>query len=66
MLDIRGHRLMLQNLDQLYSYMKSSREQEDEVQTAILTLPTPIQAYIRRMLDKRRSDDNPCKPPPGL
>lgn len=57
---------MSQNLDQLYSYMKSSREQEDEVQTAILTLPTPIQAYIRRMLDKRRSDDNPCKHPPQL
>lgn len=48
-----------QALDQLYSYMKIHPEKEGEVYTVINTLPPAVQAYIRRMLDSRKTADNP-------
>lgn len=50
-----------QGLDVLYAYVKANPEQEGEIQTAISTLPSAVQTYVRRMLESRRAAENPCK-----
>jgi hypothetical protein len=52
-----------QALDQLYAYMKDHPDKEGEVYTVISNLPSAVQAYIRRMLDSRKTADNPCTSP---
>jgi hypothetical protein len=42
--------------------MKSHPEQEGEVYAVISTLPPAVQAYVKRMLDSRKTADTPCKP----
>jgi hypothetical protein len=46
--------------------MKLHPEKEGEVYTVIGTLPPAVQAYLRRMLDSRKTADNPCKLLPSL
>lgn len=43
--------------------MKIHPEKEGEVYTVINTLPPAVQAYIRRMLDSRKTADNPSTYP---
>jgi hypothetical protein len=51
-----------QQLDELYRIMKSSPEAEAEAQAAISAkLSSTVAMYVRRMLEQRRAQDNPCE-----
>lgn len=53
---------MKQQLDALYFYMRTDSAHEQEVQQAISMISSgPVQTYVRRMLEQRKSQDHPCK-----
>lgn len=54
-------KLIDQALDQLYSYIKANPDKEGEVWVAVSTLSTAVQTYVRRMMETRKSADQPCK-----
>ncbi|ORY29668.1 armadillo-type protein [Naematelia encephala] len=50
----------IENLDALYTYIKSHPEQEAEVQAAISrTLSGPVALYVRRAIETRKAEENP-------
>lgn len=51
-----------QRLDNLYAFMKANPDKEGEVTAALAAHMTPtFQTYVRRMLELRKNNENPCE-----